>query len=86
MNHLATAPKDGSCVLLWFYPRVASTRERFNYVRTPMPKWEECRWISDQEQTGSKPHWEPWCGDYRINTTEYINDEDVLGWLPLPNK
>ena len=56
---MKTAPKDGTRVLVKYYLIVA--RGFGNWVRSG-EKWEECRWVSNKENTGSEPHWEPWCG------------------------
>ena len=85
MNPMSTAPKDKR-ILLKFWPLHYSPIRPSDYgwKRTPEPKWEECRWVDDENQTGSKPHWEPWTGNPRVTTTEHIHPVDTIGWLPVP--
>lgn len=78
-----SAPKDGTRVLLRYYPRYYSFK-REQYERAG-PIWQECRWRSDRARTGSDPHWEPWLGDSRLNTTAFIGEADAIEWLPNPS-
>lgn len=81
-------PKDRR-ILLHFYPRLYYTRRNIlgrqqgGYENTPEPKWEECRWVDNKEQTGSDAHWEPWTGDSKTHTSEHIRPEQVIGWREL---
>lgn len=80
MNNMKSAPKDGSNILLKHYIRHYDNGN-WSIIGT---MWEECRWISNEKETGSKPHWEPWCGNSRIFTTDHIQEEDAIKWLPVP--
>jgi len=71
------APKDGTRILLHYNTRHSS-------CQITGTKWEECRFISDKETTGSEPHWEPWNGNEKIRTTHHISPEDALEWRWLP--
>jgi len=91
MNLMSDAPQDGQCILLLFWPRLYKNKRvkgiNFNgYERTTFPKWEECRWISNEARTGSPPHWEPWCGEKNTYSSQHINNKDAIGWLPVPER
>lgn len=76
------APLDGTRIILLHYVRhFVSHDEIYKRVGTA---WVECRFISDKAQTGSDPHWEPWCGNEKPRTTKHIKPEDAIAWLPLP--
>lgn len=79
MRSMTDAPKDGTRVLL----KYTTFGYRNGAWRPGGPKWEECRWMSDQASTGSPPHWEPWCGGPRTRSTDHIKDSDCFGWLPV---
>ena len=84
MNPMPTAPRDGTRFLMLRNVRHFSGRycgshdEMWPVVGT---KWEECRW-----DTALTPSWKPWCGTPRATTTDCIDEEDALGWLPLPEE
>lgn len=84
MSTKTQPPKDAQTVLLRY------TTYGYNiHVHRDMPtgdKWEECRWVSREKETGSKPHWEPWCGNARIWTTHHIEESDILDWLEVPDR
>jgi len=81
IKQINTAPKDGSRVLVKF-KMVRIDRNRKTVIDGE--KWEECRWVSNKDSTGSEPHWEPWCGSERY-ITDHIKDENCLGWVELPD-
>lgn len=80
IERMHSAPRDGTSILLLYRPRLYWGGQ----WRPTGTKWEQCRWISDKEKTGSAPHWEPWCGSPKVTTTAHIDDEDCLGWMKLP--
>lgn len=94
MYSMDSAPRDGSRILLKYWPlhysRIKDPKKAYFYegwARTPEPKWEECHWIGAEDERrlgGSNPHWEPWTGNPRTITTEHIRDENCIGWIPLP--
>lgn len=76
IEDIEQAPKDGSRILLLYHVK--------HYIRGEWQrdgtKWEECRWVSKERYTGSKPHWQPWCGNVRTETTNHIKEEDAIAW------
>lgn len=70
-------PKDGRTVLIQYSCKDWKGRPKGT-------KWEECRWVSRQEQTGSPPHWEPWCGSADTSCTHHIPERDVVAAMPVP--
>lgn len=76
---MAQAPRTGTTILLLYRPQ-HYWAGKWHPTGT---KWEQCRWM-DNPESGSKPHWEPWCGSPKITTTQHIEEEDCLGWMPLP--
>tara|TARA_B100001146_G_C16164449_1_gene427212 strand:+ start:1320 stop:1568 length:249 start_codon:yes stop_codon:yes gene_type:complete len=75
-------PKDGSRVLIRYYHKGFNFRSK-SYERYPEPTWREA-WWKDKDLSGSKPHWQPWCGSYRVSSTHHIMDEDIVDWMELP--
>jgi len=71
--NMDTAPKNGKRILL-----------HYKITYNTGDKWEECRWISDQANTGSKPHWEPWGGAINSSTTHHITEAEAIEWRELP--
>jgi len=76
------APTDGTRVLLHHNTRHFD-RATGSFLVTGT-KWQECRYIDELAETGSPAHWQPWTGVDKIRTTEHIQPEDALAWLPLP--
>jgi hypothetical protein len=74
-----TAPKDGTRILLHYHV--------MHYIGRAWQrngtKWEECRW--KETHMGSPAHWEPWCGNPRTRTTDHINPDSAIEWIPLPS-
>lgn len=83
MRPMSSAPREGT-VLLCFRPRLFDFKSR-DY-EPQQSKWEECRYFAQPDVTGAKGHWEPWSGDPGTRKTEYISEEDCLGWLPRPEE
>lgn len=83
IHSMATAPQDRT-IIVQYYPSHFHSWE-VGYVNTSYPKWEEVRWISDKEQTGSEPHWEPWCGELTVRSTNHISPGQCLGWVEVPS-
>ena len=81
---METAPVDGSTILLLYYTRLYSRKDGC-YIREGA-KWEECRFVSREKETGRRPHWQPWCGKPTAWTTDFIAPEDTIGWMPLPSR
>ncbi len=80
MNSMSYAPQDGTRILLQY-----NVRHFINgSYQKDGAKWEEVRWISDKNQTGSEAHWEPWCGNPRSRSTLHISPEDAIAWVPMP--
>lgn len=80
VNPMVDAPRDGSRILLYYYAvgYFTGTKKRIG------PKWEECLWVGDSEATGSGAYWKPWCGSDKTTTTERIDDDDAIAWVPIP--
>lgn len=78
MKPISAAPRTGERILIYHQPQFYDKTET-------LPTWSDCRWISDQNTTGSIPHWEPFRGTNSIRTTEHIHDMHCLGWTELPS-
>lgn len=87
-----TAPKDGTRVLLRYWPQhyyVGSIQrnpegdfyQNSGWGRTPEPKWAEARWVFDVIHQG---RWEEWSGSNKSYTIPAIAEEDCIEWRPLP--
>lgn len=98
MRDMRDAPQDGTRILLKYtVQHYKANYSRHTRHLGPLgasfqsgswqddgEKWEECRWVSEKEKTGSDPHWQPWCGNSRTRTTGHISPDHALGWRPLP--
>lgn len=89
MRPMSEAPRDGTRILLKYWPRhytrlVGKNRfERLGWHRIPQPKWEEFRYRVS-EFDGDRHRWEEWTGDERCSSTNHVSEADCIGWLPLP--
>jgi hypothetical protein len=82
MRPMYCAPEGEARILLCYRPRLHSFNS--GEWESQGPTWMECRWVSDEEKTGSPAHYEPWCGNPRTHSSEHIRLENCLGWLPVP--
>lgn len=83
---MESAPRDGTRILLKYWPKHYKGYPYASWQRTPEPKWVEVWWVDKENGWGSGPHWEEWTGDPRSNSSQHMREEDCIGWLYRPTE
>ena len=84
MNSMSTAPRDGTRILLCYWPMHFTGYPISSWQRTPEPKWVEVHYVTPKDPY-AKPHWEEWTGDPRCQSSNHISESNCIGWLFLPS-
>ena len=84
MNPMSTAPRDGTRILLCYWPLHFTGYPFSSWQRTPEPKWEEFHYVTPKPPYHNNPHWEEWTGCPRTQSSNHVRESNCIGWLPVP--